>query len=175
LVVERRRVVGGVLRGAGALLLAGAALAAAAGIALAHAQYVSSTPANGSIVAAAPTRISAKFSEGVRPAGSSMTVFAPDGSRADNGDSAVDTTDASRTTMTVSLKSGLPNGTYAIRWTTVSADDGDTATGFFSFSVGAPSLNLALPRTGGGPMALPLGMLGVFFAAAGMVVRRSAR
>src|SRR5438093_795941 len=91
--------VGALLRGTGVLLLTAATVSAAAGTALAHALYVSSTPANGSIVATAPARVTAKFSEGVRPAGSSMTVFAPDGSRADNGDSAVDTTDASRTTM----------------------------------------------------------------------------
>jgi copper transport protein len=144
--------------------------------ALAHANYVSSTPANGS-VAAAPARIVAKFSEAVRPAGSSMVVLGPDGQRADNADSAVDTSDASRTTFSVGLKAGLGNGTYVIRWTTVSADDGETATGTFSFSVGAPSVNPALPRTGGGPtrLALPAGLAGLLVTAAGSTLRRRSR
>jgi copper transport protein len=126
-------------------------------------------------VDAAPARIVAKFSEGVRPAGSSMRVTGPDGARADNADSAVDTTDATRTTMTVSLRSGLGNGTYVVNWTTVSADDGETATGAFSFSIGAPSLNAALPRTGAGPgrgLALPAAAGGLLLAAAGGALRR---
>jgi methionine-rich copper-binding protein CopC len=134
-----------------------------------HARYVGSTPANGSIVAAAPARVVARFSEAVRPQGSSMTVIAPDGSRADVGNSAVDTTDPNRTTLTVTLRTGLGNGTYVVNYTTVSAEDGDTETSRFTFSIGAPSLNAALPRTGGGPLA---GGLGAALVIGGRLLRR---
>jgi copper transport protein len=140
----------------------GAALCAAAllvgggaAVALAHADYRSSTPASGSVVPAAPARVTVTFSEDVRPAGSSLVVYAPDGSRADAGDGRVDTTTADRDTMLVTLRPGAGGGTYTVDWVTVSADDGDRATGRFSFSIGAPSAVTGLPRTGGGPAGGP--------------------
>jgi hypothetical protein len=72
------------------------------------------------------------------------------------------------------------NGTYVVRWATVSADDCESASGVFSFSIGAPSLNVALPRTGAGstfPTAgfvLPAGAAGLVLTVAGGVLRRRA-
>jgi copper transport protein len=140
----------------------GAALCAAAllvgggaAVALAHADYRGSTPASGSVVPAAPARVTVTFSEDVRPAGSSLIVYAPDGARADAGDGRVDTATADRDTMLVTLRSGVGSGTYTVDWVTVSADDGDRAAGRFSFSIGAPSAVTGLPRTGGGPAGGP--------------------
>ena len=157
------------------LLLALALFAGAApGVALAHALYVSSTPGNGTVVPAAPARVAAVFSEDVRAAGSSLVVFGPDGSRADAGDGRVDTSAAARTTMVVTLRPGLGAGTYTADWVTVSADDGEQASGRFAFRIGAPSAVTGLPRTGGARGPAPLaglaagaGGLGLALAAIG--------
>jgi methionine-rich copper-binding protein CopC len=163
-----------------AALLAAALLGVGApAVALAHADYRSSTPADGSVVPAPPARVTAAFSEDVRPAGSSLVVYGPDGARADAGDGRVDTSTASRTTMVVTLRSGLGTGTYTVDWVTVSADDGDRAAGRFSFSIGAPSAVTGLPRTGGapadGPAPLAAAAGGVGLLLAGYGATRAGR
>ena len=80
-----------------------------------------------------PTEIQIHFSERVEPRVSSITVLAPDGSRADLSNSAADPADPR--VYRVGLKDGGA-GTYTVSWQVISADDGHFAKGAYVFSVG---------------------------------------
>ena len=111
-------------------------LAAAAGVllvlagtvpVLAHAELVSSDPADGSKVAP-PTTITLTFSEGVNAKRSSFNLN-QDGQTLGTGKAAAD----GDTTMTLDGLS-LDPGAYAIQWTSVAAD-GDLLRGTIHFTV----------------------------------------
>src|ERR1051326_7922173 len=96
-----------------------------AGVASAHASYVSSTPAAGTVLATAPTQVSVKFAENVNPAGangvpSSLQVFLKpelkntfysdqDATEVSTGTTQFPLSDAK--TMTIAMK-GAGNGIY---------------------------------------------------------------
>ncbi|MDT9691962.1 copper resistance protein CopC [Streptomyces sp. P9(2023)] len=126
-------------------LLAGAAPASA------HAALTASDPQDGAVVATAPKDINLTFSEQVAMGGDSIRVLDPAGNRVDTGE-ILDLCSGSVIRYGVSLRSGLPEGTYTVAWQTVSADS-HPITGAFTFSVGAPSeTSVALPdqEVGGG-------------------------
>ncbi|SLL97893.1 copper resistance protein CopC [Actinoplanes sp. SE50/110] len=104
-----------------------------AGPASAHAALVSSDPGTGTIVPDAPNKVTLTFSESVQLISGKIRVVAPDGSRADQGDPAVD---GSR--VTIPLRSGGARGTYLVTFRVISADSHPVG-GTFSYSVGAPS------------------------------------
>ena len=115
-----------------------------AGSAIAHANFVSSSPAPGQTVAAAPANVSITFSEDLAAASIGIVVNAA-ATRVSTG-SAVSTAD--RKVMTITLPPGLPSGTYSVLWHSISADDGDPLDGTFSFNVGtAPAPARTLPST----------------------------
>ncbi|HEV2344410.1 MAG TPA: copper resistance protein CopC [Actinocrinis sp.] len=116
----------------------GAAMAlvlAVAGPASAHASLERTDPSDGSVLAVQPAVIAAQFDESVGVSADSLRVFSPDGTRVDNGTT---THGAQDDIITVSLRSGLGNGTYTVAWHVVSADS-HPVSGAFTFSVGAPS------------------------------------
>ena len=148
-------------------------------LALAHAEFVSAVPAPNSAVASAPGVVTATYSEAIDPKGAALTVTGPNGARVDNGDGHVDQNNPDRTTMVVTLKSGLSNGKYTVHWTTL-ALDGDSLTDTFVFSVGrvpvapanpASGAAPALPKTGGTPAGL-LAVGGLALTVAGVGMRR---
>jgi len=100
----------------------------------AHAALASTQPAGGTVVASAPKQVSASFDEPVGITASSLVVYAPDGQRADDGQTAL----VSRYEIAVGLLPGLGDGTYTAVWHVIS-DDTHPVTGAFTFSVGAPS------------------------------------
>jgi copper transport protein len=160
----------------GLLLMAG-------GVASAHAKLASSVPAAGSTVASAPGKVVAVFDnhDALQADGSLLKVTDASGAQVDMGDTTLDKADPDRKTLTVSLKSGLPNGVYTVAWTAVSSGDGSQEEGQFSFTVGSPSTTGAaptqLPTTGDGG-TLPLGMLlagASLLAGAGALMRRRSR
>jgi LPXTG-motif cell wall-anchored protein len=178
------------------LLLALCALLLAPLLASAHADLVSSTPADGSTMTAAPSRVTAVFDEELASDGSTLTVVDAAGKRVDAGDGKLDLDDLEHQTLIVSLKSGLGAGVYTVRWSAVSGDDGDTTSGSFSFTVKAagtaeptatvaagkptptaPADPRALPPTGSSPLHLPwLGLAVLLLAAGGaLVLLRRAR
>jgi methionine-rich copper-binding protein CopC len=139
--------------------------------ALAHSEFVSSVPAPNSTVATAPTTVKATYNAGINPKGSSIAVVGPNGSAADVGDGHVDLNDPNRETMVVTLKPNLGPGKYTVKWTTVAADDGDTLSDTFSFTIAAAapvatatpkavaaSVPATLPKTGGVPLPLVVGV-----------------
>ncbi|MGA7791648.1 MAG: copper resistance protein CopC [Candidatus Acidiferrales bacterium] len=108
-------------------------IAALPEFAFAHATPIQYVPAASSVLSQAPTEIQIHFSERVEPRVSSITVLAPDGSRADLSNSAADPADPR--VYRVGLKDGGA-GTYTVSWQVISADDGHFAKGAYVFSVG---------------------------------------
>jgi methionine-rich copper-binding protein CopC len=121
----------------GALLLGVLGSVVHVPVALAHAEIESCTPAIGGTVETAPEKLICEASQGMKAEGSALEVLDASGARVDRGDSAVDLTNPDRTTISVSLDPAkMKDGVYTVKWTTVSADDDDEASGEFTFTVG---------------------------------------
>jgi copper transport protein len=106
-------------------------LASAPGQALAHAAFIASHPADGSVVAAAPPEMTLTFSEPVAPL--VLRLIGPDGSATDL--TGFRTRDA---VLEIDLPA-IADGTSVLSWRVVSVD-GHPVGGSLSFSVGAPSV-----------------------------------
>lgn len=111
-------------------------LAAGVNIAAAHAELAESNPPNGALLDEPPEQVWLRFTEELETGGSSLAVFDQDGQQVDGGGGGVDLDDLDHQTMIASLPASLADGTYTVRWTAVSADDGDTTDGAISFTVG---------------------------------------
>ncbi len=126
------------------ILLVGPALAGpTGGSVLAHATLVTSEPGAGEVVPTSPSTLSLTFAEPFEPAYSSVDVLDGSGStilsRAgvqDPGDPRI---------MTVAVPP-LADGVYTVDWRTVSAADGHSTAGFYTFGVG----DVAPPASGTG-------------------------
>ncbi len=116
-------------------LLAIGLVAVLGGIALGHAHYVRSEPANGAVVRQSPRVVRAWFSEELRATGSFMNVRDARGRLLASG--GIDLDDVERRSMVVTLKL-MTLGKYTVGWRTISVDDGDTSGGTFTFTVAAP-------------------------------------
>ena len=112
-------------------------LAAFAGAprASAHAYLTASVPANSALVTTAPAQVTMSFSERLEPSVSRADLYDQSGGQIGGTSFTI----PEPSTMVLSLPPGLGNGTYAVVWTSLSADDGHTASGFISFTVGAES------------------------------------
>jgi len=131
-----RRLVGG-------LVAAITLVLAVAGPASAHATLDRTDPSDGSVLAIQPALIAAQFDEPVGVSGDSLRVFSPTGDRVDNGTTSHG---AQNDIITVTLRSGLKNGTYTVAWHVISADS-HPVSGAFTFSIGAPSRTSVNPST----------------------------
>jgi copper transport protein len=120
----------------------------------AHATLVSTSPADGSVLARAPSRVSATFDEPVGVSANSLEVFAPNGSRVDRGGTAHGSKPQE---ITVALRSGLGHGTYTVGWHVISADSHPVG-GAYTFSVGAPSSTSVNRATLGRPSDALVGL-----------------
>jgi methionine-rich copper-binding protein CopC len=101
------------------------------GQAFGHARLLSSVPASGSAMSAAPANVSLSFSEALEPRFSSVMVTNASGARADKNDLTVAPGDAK--TVRIDLNP-LNAGTYTVKWRAVSVDTHRTQ-GVFSFTV----------------------------------------
>lgn len=121
----------------GALMVIALAAVVFAPTVLAHAEMASCTPPINGTVEHAPEKVVCKATQGLDPKGSSLQVFDAAGTRVDKGDSQVDLNDPDRLTIMVSLDtSKMKDGVYTVKWVTVSLEDGDQASGEFTFTVG---------------------------------------
>ncbi len=146
----RRRLVMAVMLG---VMLTGIAGFAMPHAAEAHAQLQSSTPANGDIIPTMPASVQATFTERLERSESSLELFDSQGRQLRDTTLGPGTDDY---TMILQIPAGLPNGTYSMLWRTLSNDDGHTAQGYFTFTVGTVadvSSVVAIPtdNVGGGP------------------------
>jgi methionine-rich copper-binding protein CopC len=107
-------------------------LGAPAGEALAHAELVSTTPAENSTVATAPTELDLKFSEGLNLRFSGIKLTGP-GKEAMKTESAALGTD-DETMLIVPLPVPLAAGTYTVEWHVLSGD-GHKTHGSYTFTV----------------------------------------
>lgn len=119
----------------GAMVVAVLAVLAGAGTALAHAELLSSSPANQELLEVAPTEIVLQFTEAVDPIEPGIRLVDSEGEDVEIG-----TVDQSVGTdrMRASVPESLADGTYVVAWQGVSADS-HRVRGSFTFSVGAPS------------------------------------
>ncbi len=113
-----------------ALLLLGAPTASA------HATLVRSNPPDGSLLSRAPTQVELTFSEDVRVTLASIRVLDGEGRRVDRGNAHVD---GKGTQVSVGLRSDIPEGTYVVAWSVVSADTHPIHGGLV-FSVGTRTI-----------------------------------
>jgi copper transport protein len=122
------------LAGAGVLVVAvaTAGLALAPAPADAHAELVSTEPASGEQLDAAPERVVLRFTESVDVSDDAVEVLTADGDRIDIGDPGHP--DGERSSVAVDLP-GLDDGTYVVSWRVLSSDS-HPVSGAFTFGVG---------------------------------------
>jgi methionine-rich copper-binding protein CopC len=120
--------------------------------AFAHADYESSTPADGETVSESPERVDVVFGQEAARQGGLPTLIVVNQFGDLIADEAV-LDDVDRTHMSVALPPALGSGRYTVIWHTVSDEDGEEAQGAFHFYVGAgPS---ATTQATAGPDATP--------------------
>lgn len=108
-------------------------------LALAHAQLVSSAPADGAVVATAPSSLTLTFNEPVSPI--TVKLARPDGEV-----TLIEAVKIDGAGLAVTPPAGLANGTYALSYRVIS-EDGHPVGGTVMFSIGAASAG-AVPVTG---------------------------
>lgn len=101
----------------------------------AHAEYDRSNPPADTAVPEAPERLDVWFTQDLfrREGENALEVTNEAGERVDLDDLVID--DADRTHASVGLPVDLPAGTYTVYWRTLSATDGDTDEGTFTFTI----------------------------------------
>ena len=105
----------------------------------AHAELTGTVPANGQLVADAPTTIKLTFSESVTVAFGGIKVFDPDGDLVD-----IDRPETRSGTVIVPIDAST-DGTYAVSWRAISAD-GHPVRGAFTYDVGEHRGEMAMTR-----------------------------
>lgn len=106
----------------------------------AHEVLVGTSPADGSVAAVVPARVTLTFSEPVLAVGTLVIVNGPTGP-AQSGKPSL-----AGKTVTQRLRPGSPAGRYAVVWRATSAD-GHPVSGTFSFTATSPSPVLPTPAT----------------------------
>ncbi|MDO9455883.1 copper resistance protein CopC [Nocardioides sp.] len=127
-----------------ALLLAALAavlvtVVGAAAPASAHATLVGTDPAEGEVLAATPDVVTFTFDEPVSLPAGAVQVFDAAGEPVDSDSTSRDTV------ITTDLPDELADGSYVVVWRAISAD-GHPIAGSLTFSVGAPSAEVAPPQ-----------------------------
>ena len=125
------------------------------GVTQAHAEVLLASPSPGTGLAQAPAAVVIKFSEPLNLSLSRIEVLDASGSDVGSGPTEVVTGDPQAMRRPLGL---LPIGQYTVRWTSVSALDGHTLRGSYSFAVGtgaSPGTTLAdSPLDSEGPIGL---------------------
>jgi len=125
------------------------------GLTLGHAELDTMTPPDKSTVPP-PSEIVATFTENLDPSGSNLRVVDATGAVLAQG-GVIDASDTKKVTLDLS-STPLAPGTYTIRWTSKSADDGDLDRGETKFTVVAASPSPSItpePSTAASPSAEP--------------------
>lgn len=106
----------------------------APGAAMAHARLKSSTPANGATVPAGLTEITIIFTEEVSLDQSTAQVVGGGGTGVSVAGTVATVSRAERTKMTIKTPA-LAEGSYVVKWQTVTEDDNGISNGTFAFTV----------------------------------------
>ena len=115
------------------------------GVAFAHAKVISATPGINSTVAQTPTTVTVTTAENINPDPklSNLFVYGPSGELISQENARVSLNNPKQ--MSVSIKPEK-DGVYVVRWTTVSAADGDPDQGAFVFTVKASASSQAAQK-----------------------------
>jgi len=153
------------------MLLTAAALLMSPGVATAHSSLVSSSPAEGESLTAAPAEVELVFDQVINSSFLTVAISDQSGRRFDDG---APTADGER--VRTGIEGTLPPGSYTAAYRVISAD-GHPITGSYSFTVTgtaataapatpAPAPSAAAeqpePADTGGPSAALLGTIVVF-------------
>ena len=125
--------------------IAALALLALPAGAMAHAQLVASSPGAGSVLDEAPEEIRLIFSEPIEEGLSSLDVVRQDGAVIVDRAGTVDPDDPHALVLP---DPGLGDGVYSVTWRSLSAADGHSERGFFTFGIGRDAG--ILPQVPGG-------------------------
>jgi copper resistance protein C len=104
-------------------------------VASAHAKLVSSDPAAGANLTAAPAKVTLVFDEEISDKEAESNFTVTDESGATVGTGKLDTTDLDHKTLSGALKTGLGDGVYTISWQAITPDDNGHSDGSFTFGV----------------------------------------
>jgi methionine-rich copper-binding protein CopC len=137
------------------------------GPALAHAELVSSAPADGAMLDSPPREIVITFEGELQPEGSGFAVA---GAGGEVGTGGVDLQVAERNVLRGDVAITEP-GIYTVKWTVVAAD-GDEQLGDFSFTVSGGTVPVTAVATPDGPMRSALTLTGMLLLAAGLWLLR---
>ena len=113
------------------LVVLGVVVLGPARAASAHAELLATDPVDGSLVQTAPQQVTLQFSEDVAVQPDGVRVLDADAGRVEAGQAK-----AAGNTVTVPLKSSVPDGSYVVAWRVISAD-GHPVRGAFNFSIGS--------------------------------------
>ncbi len=129
-----------------ALLAAPAVPGVGGATVLAHAQLVASSPSPGTFLPEPPAELRLVFSEPLETQLTSLDLVAQDGTEVIVRGGEIDPEDPY---ALVATPPALEDGVYSITWRTLSAADGHTAEGFYTFGVGERG-DAVLPQAGPG-------------------------
>jgi LPXTG-motif cell wall-anchored protein len=104
-------------------------------IASAHAKLVSSDPAAGTKLTAAPTKVTLVFSEEISAKADETYFTVKDEQGNQVGKGQLDNTDLDHKTQSATLNTALGDGIYTVTWFAVTPDDDGHSNGSFSFGV----------------------------------------
>ena len=103
---------------------------------LGHSQLVTSIPAAGDVTPTSPAELRLVFSEPIDPAQTKLDLIGPTGAVVAPNLGAPDATDRY---MLIAAIPHLADGIYAVDWRAVSATDGHTTSGLYTFGVASAS------------------------------------
>ena len=83
-----------------------------------------------------PDEVEIFFTQEIDADGTVIEIVGPNGEQVDGGDTTLDLMDPDRKRVTISIKTDAGHGIYTVRWTTLSSEDGEEASGSFEFTVG---------------------------------------
>lgn len=104
-------------------------------VASAHAELVSSDPAAGANLTAAPSKITLVFSEEISDVATESFFTVTNESGASVGSGKLDTTDLDHKTLSGTLNAGVGDGVYTVAWEAMTPDDNGHSEGSFTFGV----------------------------------------
>ncbi|MEV6415158.1 copper resistance protein CopC [Kribbella sp. NPDC051718] len=120
----------------GLLILVGVLVTWSPQTASAHAYLTSTSPADGSSLSVAPTRLRLAFSETVVPAATQIDVVAEDGKHYAVTNVRVIGEGGEEPSEVLATLPALPRGAYRVSWQTLSADDLHRTAGVLVFGIG---------------------------------------
>ena len=133
---------------------------------LAHAQLVASSPGAGEVLESAPAEIRLVFSEPLERTGTSLDIASEDGTTVVQNGGQIDPADSFALVVS---NADLSHGVYTVTWRTLSAADGHSASGFFSFGIGDADVSPTTGSSGHQPPG-PADVIGRWLTYAGLLL-----